>query len=573
MAPSSRRTYGLLLCSIVAVALATRLGTLQWSPLPSTLDGFLYVSRALETIETGTFPLRRFRADSFVFTSLLTVLGIVTAASPLYIAQPTVAITGAVSCLVAIALTRRLTSRYGWSRRRTALAIGIVGFGLALDGLYVRRSGVTDEEALAFLLIPLLAIAVFRAFSGTGRTQRWYTISGVLLAAFPLLHTFSSLLAGLVLTGVFAACLVRTPRLKTVVAPTAIVLGFWCYVGLYYRFAEQTILLVPYVDRVTAYPGLFVAWIILLMAGIVWVQRTGATLQRAVIGTVVGVWFIALAANITQSVFPGLQTTPPVLSLITLGFAVPVIFGLIGLPIVSWEPTHSPPVLALFFAPIVVVYFALTAALTPEYYDTALRGQTFAHFGLFICAAIGVGLIVARRTSTESSTTNVSTTTPATDGGVTLRRGLTIVVVGLILLSTALTLPLAFLHIDTATGPAVTTQAQFAGATFTAERTTQTWATDDPLGRVGSHMRPAGTNNSQRPVTEWLRGGQPPACPTLVQQSWAEEGAHLFPAPAEQIDSGAFETWQAENNVVYSARDINSVLLVQPRSTRNQTAC
>ncbi|NLV11575.1 sodium:phosphate symporter [Halomicrobium mukohataei] len=575
-ATGHKRGYALLVAAVFAVALATRLGTLQWSPLPSTLDGFEYVWRAEETIRIGSFPLDEFRADSFVFTTVLTVAGLLTGERPLFVAQPVVAITGGASCLTAMALARRLGRRLGWRPGRTALTTGLAGFGLAVTGLYVRRSGTTDEEALAFLLVPLFALAVHRLFTRSRRRGRWLALSGLFFLTFPLLHTFSSLVAGLVVTGVFGAYLAQIPDRRGIVTAVGLVGGFWVYLWGYYEVAEQLGLLVPYVNRVTAYPGLFVAWLIVLVVGVAWLQRTGATVQRLGIGVAIGLWFVALAANVGQSVFPGMQTTPPALLVVVAAFAVPVVLALVGLPAVSWERRGSGVVvLALLVGPIVAVYFSLTAALTPEYFDTAIRGHVFVHIAIFVLAAVGVGTLAVRRVGTSDDARSKATETRgvASDGGGGLDRTLSAVLAAVVLLSAVATLPVAFVHLDTLTGPAVTSQSQFAAASFAAQHTTQPWTTDDPLGRVATHTYPDGTANSQRAVTAWLQGGPPPGCPTLTQESWATSGAHLFPAPAERIAEPTLDRWRAHNDVVYATRGLDSLALVQPRTGSNESAC
>ena len=78
----------LLIVAVLAVAAAARLTTLHWTPLPSTLDGFGYVALARDTLETGTFPLTRFRADNIVFTAVLTVVGALTGGSLVPVVHP-----------------------------------------------------------------------------------------------------------------------------------------------------------------------------------------------------------------------------------------------------------------------------------------------------------------------------------------------------------------------------------------------------------------------------------------------------------------------------------------------------
>ncbi|GCF12113.1 hypothetical protein Harman_00480 [Haloarcula mannanilytica] len=553
----------LLIVAVVAVAVAARLTTLHWTPLPSTLDGFGYVALARDTLETGTFPLTRFRADNIVFTAVLTLTGAITGERPLYIAQPVVAVTGAASCLTAMALVKRLAQSIRWRHSRTTLAMGIVGMGLAVEGIYLRRTGQTDEEALAFLLLPLFAIAVHRLLRTERYRRRWGAVVVVLFAAFPLLHTFSSLIVGLVLTGVLAAHLARIPSRRDAVTALAVVAGFWVYMWGYYRFAERSLLEVPYVDRISAYPGLFLAWVVVLVATLIWFQRTSARLQRATLGGAVGLWFLTLAANATQTVFPGTQTTPVGLLVLVVAFAVPVLFAVVGLPHASRDRRRiGPVVLALLLAPVVIVYFSLTASLTPEYYGTALRGQTFVHLPVFVLAGIGIAAVAYHRS-------------PTPDGGLGTSRThshrIATVLTVVILVAAVVTMPIAFVNLDTFAFPTGATESQFAAATFTADHVDEQWASDHPFSRIVALYYPGASNGTYQPVARWLGGGSKPTCPTLSRASWGTTGAHLFPAGSEKTTPAALEEWRYENDVVYDTRSLDSVYLVRPGG--NRTGC
>jgi len=553
----------LLIVAVLAVAVAARLTTLHWTPLPSTLDGFGYVALARDTLETGTFPLTRFRADNIVFTAVLTVLGAVSGERPLYIAQPVVAVTGGASCLTAMALVKRLAQSSRWRHSRTTLAMGVVGMGLAVEGIYLRRTGQTDEEALAFLLLPLFAIAAHRLLTTNRYRRRWGAVVVVLFAAFPLLHTFSSLIVALVLTGVLAAHLGRIPSRRDAVTALTVVAGFWVYMWGYYRIAERSLLEVPYVDRISAYPGLFLAWVVVLVATLVWFQRTSARLQRATLGGAVGLWFLTLAVNATQTVFPGTQTTPIGLLVLVAAFAVPVVFAVVGLPLASRDRRLiGPVVLALLLAPIVTVYFSLTASLTPEYYGTALRGQTFVHLPVFVLAGIGVATVAYRRSLAPDGRLD-------THGDHSHR--LATVLTVLIVVAALVTMPIAFVNLDTFAFPTGATESQFAAATFTADHVDEQWASDHPFSRIVALYYPGATNGTYQPTARWLGGGSEPNCPTLSRSSWGTTGAHLFPAGSEKTTPAALDEWRYENDVVYDTRSLDSVYLVRPGG--NRTSC
>jgi hypothetical protein len=331
----------------------------------------------------------------------------------------------------------------------------------------------------------------------------------------------------------------------------------------YYQFAERSLLEVPYVDRISAYPGLFLAWVVVLVATLIWFQRPSERLQRATLGGAVGLWFLTLAVNATQTVFPGTQTTPAGLLVLVTGFAVPVVFAVVGLPLASRDRRRiGPVVLALLLAPIVIVYFSLTASLTPEYYGTALRGQTFVHLPVFILAGIGVASVAYRRS-------------PTPDGGLgtprTHSHRLATVLTVVIVVAAVVTMPIAFVNLDTLAFPTGATESQFAAATFTADHVNEQWASDHPFNRIVDLYYPAATNGTYQPIARWLGGGAEPNCPTLSRASWGTTGAHLFPAGSEKTTQAALEEWRYENDVVYDTHGLDSVYLVRPGG--NRTGC
>jgi hypothetical protein len=452
--------------------------------------------------------------------------------------------------------------------------MGVAGYALAIEGLYLRRSGVTDEEALAFLLLPLFVLAVHRALTASQHRTPWTVLSIGFFLIFPLLHTFSSLIAGIAITGIAGFAVARDLTYRRALGALTVVGSFWLYVGGYYHFATKTVLTVPYVDRVTAYPGLFVAWLILLLAGGVWLQRTSTRLQRLVLLLPLGGWFALLVVNSVRSVFPGMQTTPPLLLGFVALYLIPVLLFVVGFPLTTRTLDGITPVIvALILAPLVVVFFSLTASLTPEYFDTAIRGHTFIHTGIFICVGLAVGHLAARQGSNPAASADhksadqkkryVSARNSSSPSR--MRRGLAVGLAILVLITALGTMPLAFVHLDTMAYPKVTTQSMFEAAEFASTHATEPWATDDPLTRVSSHSH-AEANVSTGSIIRWLNGGAAPTCPALIQQSWATSGAHLFPAPAATLNETDLKMFSAQRNVVYSVDGSKQIRLIGPQT-------
>lgn len=564
-----------LLCSAVfAVAIATRFGWVHWSPFPSTLDGFYYSVYARDTVQTGFLPTTRFQVDESVFTTLLTVVSLTTGSDPLYIAQPMVAVTGGAACLIGVTLVVHLARHCGWQLRNIMRVCAVTGFGLALNGVYVRQSGATNQETLALVLLPLLALAVYRGLTVQTQRLRWLALAVLLYALFPLVHARSSLTAGLVLTAICCVYLDRIPPLRRSVGVLLLIGLSWAYLGGYHALTSQFGVSAPSVEVITAYPGLFLAWGIIAVVGALWLQHTTPRLQRVAVGLAVGVWIVLLGINVTQPVFPGTQTTPPTLLMLVAGLSVPLGFALVGLPYVIRSHRTGLVVVSLLIGPLAVVYFALTASLTSAYFLTALRSQTFVHLPVFIMAGLGVAWLFSSASGDPPARTVITRAVRSitADGRRrTQRRWLVGAVCLLIIVSVGTTLPLAFVHLDTGTAPSVTSSSQLAATEFTAHHTTGRWATDDPLGRVGNALYDA--NTSQTATSRWLRGGQPPACPTLAQLSWSTDGAHLFPNPAERLPGDQFNRWQTKQHVIYTNQGLNDVSLILSRGSQNASSC
>ena len=552
---TSKRSYLLVCLAVFAIALGMRTITLYWSPLPATLDGFEYATDASDTIAATQFSLLDLRADHLGLTSGLAVVSVVTDIPPVKMAQPMIAVLGSASCLTAVAVVRRLGHEINLPRRRVRWAALLVGVGLAVEGLYLRRTGVPDEEVLGILFIPLLAIAVHRAVR-TGRLS-WIITGGLITLVYPLTHTFSTLFAALTVLGVVTTQILRAPTRRLAAVGTVFVGGFWAYFFGYYDLAARLGINVPYVGRILAFPGLFVAWLVMLVIGLLWLRSTSTRLQKWSLLSIILVGYSVLIANAFLPIFPGTETTPPFILLLVTAFLVPVVLASLGLPIAAPDARTGAVVISLLAAPVIMTFFSLTASLTPEYYATVLRAQTFVHFPIFILAAIAVAtlspsksfiwrLVPARRPSPRT------------------------VVATLLIVSAAVTAPLAFVDLDTVSYPSTTTESEFAAATFSADHLSDQWTTDHPSMRIGRLYYPNETQVSLVPVGNWLNGGTAPSCPVLAAESWTTTGAHLFPQAAATLPPQRYEEWTTQRNVVYTASGWDpKVLTVPSRSDSN----
>jgi hypothetical protein len=549
------RSYFLVGAAVLVVALVVRLVPLYWSPLPATLDGFDYVRIAAILIETGRFPLEGFRADKFVFSGLLAVASLALGEQPLYLAQWFVAVVGAFSCLIPVVLVREFGLGLGWPPTRVRYAATLAGFALALDGIYARRTGVPDEELLAYLMIPLLALALYRTLD-RGRIA-WLVVTLGLMLVLPLTHSFSTLIAALTVTGVITAYLTDVRQLRTWGLGIGLVGGFWIYFAAYYEFAARNELLtVAYVDRVTAHPSLFLAWLVVLVVGVAWWVRASESWQRATFLLPIAIGLLVIVANAFITVFPGTIQSPPLVLGLILLYVVPVTIAAVAVPRVTEYPPSGIVVGALLAAPVVNTYFSLTATLTPDFFGTVVRTQTFAHLSVMILAALAVVAIGTSGVFINRTGGRVRTA---------IRIGVVVLFVGAVVATT----PLAYVNLDTGSVPSTTLQSEYAATQFVVRYVEGPVATDHTVTQL---LTFSGSEGAYFPTREWLVGGPIPACPLVSQRSWTATGAHLFPAAPEKISSERYRAGVAERHVVYTASGIDPVTLSLPRNG-NATGC
>ncbi|MFB6130282.1 MAG: hypothetical protein ABEJ28_05615 [Salinigranum sp.] len=565
---------GVVLVGILALAFALRAVPLYWSPLPSTLDGFGYAWQAQRVLTTGAFPVGSMRVDNFGYAGVLGVLGEVVGVRPVVLIQPATSVIGTVGVLFGIAVAGRLAGEFGWDGRRRAAAMAAAGIVLAVDGLYLRRTSTPDEEVLLHVLLPALLLAVHLALT-TGK-RRFWAISGLIAVVFPISHTFSTSIAGLSLVGLIVAEATRSPDRRTLLAGGGFLAGFWLYFGAYYALAGRyTALLVPYVDRIEAYPGLFVAWLVVLAVGVAWFSATTPRFRRLAVAVPLFGILAVLGANAVVPVFPGTETTPPLLLVPVLALAVPAAAASLAAPSLSPRRPTSAVVLGLLGGPLALIGFSLTAALTAEYMGTALRTQTFVHFpgGVLVGLALArYAPALGRRVRGAAASASAGGTARLADGDGTasrvadgdgsgstsgLRRTLQVALVLVVLAALVVSIPLAYLNVDTATYPSTTLDSEFHAVQFASRGGVDgaagvggPWTTDQSLSRVGIlYFR---QDAGYAAAGSWLHGGGSPTCPAVSQRSWTTTGAHLFPTAPATVSPERYARWLGGRDLVYA---------------------
>jgi hypothetical protein len=313
---------------------------------------------------------------------------------------------------------------------------------------------------------------------------------------------------------------------------------------------------VAYVERVTGHPSLFLAWLVVLVIGVAWWLRAGKVWQRATFLLPIALGLLVIVANVFITVFPGTIQSPPLVTGLILLYTVPVVIAGGAVSKVSEYPPIGLVVTALLAAPVVNTYFSLTATLTPEFFGTVVRTQTFAHLPVMILAALAVTAV-----GTEGSFVRLKKGR--------MRTAIRVGAVALLIGAVAATVPLAYINLDTGSVPSTTLESEYASAQFVVDHVEGPVATDHTISRL---LVFSGSEGAYFPTREWLKGGTPPKCPVISQQSWTTTGAHLFPAAPQTISSKRYGTALAERHIVYSAPGLDPVILSIPRND-TATSC
>ena len=206
---------------------------------------------------------------------------------------------------------------------------------------------------------------------------------------------------------------------------------------------------------------------------------------------------------------------------------------------------------ALLAAPLVVIYFALTASLTPEFFATAIRGQAFLHVPAFVLVGLATASVAWRAT------------------GLTRRRSVRAGLVAVLAVSTLLTVPIAFVALDTLDYPGTTAESEFAAVGHASTHVDGRWTTDHGPMRVGRTT--FGASASMGPSRTWLRGGPPPGCPMLSFSGWTTNGANYWPASPESTERARYDATLAGRDIVYTAGGRESVTLSAPADAGAQS--
>ncbi len=542
---SNRRETALAVLAVCLVSVAMRLLPLHWTPLPYNVDGFHFTALARMTSATGDFAATgpHLNPDEYVFTAYLTAVSQVTGVEPLAIAQFLVAIVGTVPALAAMVFVYHICDQLGWRRSHTRVAAVLAGLILAVEGVYLGRSAAVSSEMLGHAFVVLLALSFYRAL----RTERpaWMALTVAFVVALPLTHNLGSMVAALVLFAIFVRSLGTAATRRRVVFGSTVLLFFWGFMLYYYQTAG-----LAEASYITALPGLFLAWVILLATLALWLPSAGSVVQRLIPVCVVGGVVGLLVANHFYPIFPGTAST----ALLQLAFLLPVaLVGLVaawGLPKLSRDHGLSVVIVGLLSGPLALIGFSMTGNLTHEYEALAVRGQIFGHFALGVLAAIAAVDIGYRYRSSQS----------------VVRRS----VVPLVILCVVVSAPFAFAGLHATSAQPTVTPSELSTGSFASNHIDDSWLGDGHIVIMSSRYYPNRTSARYTPLYQWLQqGGSAPNCAIVAQRSWTTVGAQMFPSSPVSVTTDRYDRWTAHRDVVYSASGRDPLVVTMPRGSNN----
>ncbi|SIR76643.1 4-amino-4-deoxy-L-arabinose transferase [Haladaptatus litoreus] len=540
---SNRRSLAFVGLTVFAVAVTMRTIPLYWSPLPFNTDGFKFAALARETLAYGYLPTSWgfFNPDEFTFTVLLTISSRLTGVSPLYIAQVLIASIGATVCLFVVAITRRIGIQLRWPDFDVRIAALLAGLVLATEGIFLGRSTAVSSEGLGHVFV-LLTVFVFARALWTSR-RSWLLLSVLVFALFPLTHNLGAIIGGFSAVSLLVLVF-RESKWTAGLFAGALVAGFWLYTGLYYSIAELN-----EVSRISSVPGLFAAWIVVLILLTLWLPITRPRVQKTVPTMALVGGAGLLVVNYFVSIFPGTATTDPLTLLFVLPIAVIGIVAFQGIPSLIDAGREGYMMFALLIGSISIIGFALTGSLTIEYQDLAIRGQIFIHIVAAVLAGLGA-VMIGRSWKPSTMTTAI---------------------VVVVIVCSLVSAPLAFSGLEATSAQPLVTQSEFETATF-AVTYADGWTSDGHMTRLASKYYPKQTPNdvSQRGIYEWLHGGAVPSCPVVSQQSWTTVGAQLFPSSPKTIGYKSYEGSFQTRNLVYATSGNDPLIFTMPTNGDRQ---
>ncbi|RRJ29465.1 sodium/phosphate symporter [Halocatena pleomorpha] len=537
---TERRTFALVAVAVFLVGFAMRTIPLYWSPLPFNLDGFHFAALARGVLKTGHLSVNNaFKPDEYTFTVLLSITSRITGISPLHVAQFLTASIGAILCLFVVLVTRGVGRHLGWSVRDVRTAMTVAGLVIATEGIFLGRSAAVSSEGIGHVLVVMSVFVLAYAL----RTNRpsWFVLSGIVFLILPLTHNLSTIIGLLSCVSLLTLYLGTSESGSSVIAGV-LVLGFCGYAVLYYGVTGMDAM------RISAVPGLFVAWTIVLVLLVRWLPTTDSRFQYGVPSVILLSGAGLVVGNHFVQIFPGTASSEVITMLYILPIAVIGIVAARGIPIPIDGGVEGYATVAMLFGSLTLIGFALTGGLTVEYQSLAIRGQTYVHLPFPILAGLGVVAFGTTRDSDRLKTTAVV----------------------LLVVCSVVSAPLAFSGLRATSAQPLVTQPELEAAAF-ASTHADGWTSDGHMTRLASRYYPeqTGSDVSERGVYEWLKGsGTEPRCPVVARRSWTTVGVQLFPASPGHITPAAYDRFDARRNVVYSVSGTDRIIYSIPTTGR-----
>ena len=520
---------------IFILAFAIRMVPAIWSPYPYNIDGLGEASFSQSIYRTGTLtvPLDAGYWDSYIIKmpfldGLIATVSSLVGVDPLLMAQPVIAVIGAMSCVAGALVVHMVTE----SRRASVLA----GMFLALLGTYVFCTTSAWKETLGLAMIVVIAGLFLKR--SDNRIRILLTMA-LLMMTFVHHHSATLTYLFFIIAASGEAFLAWRRKQWSWKNSADILTGASLFVlaEVYYSDIE-----LPYYDFIKPETDLYLLIAVLLaMIIVVFVLLSGsrASAKRQYLKIIIPLGAIALLLLTNfRSLFTGIPTTEsPVLmfGIAYLLLAVPMWFG--AQRMLGPDQRSTPVLLAAIFAPLTMISFAFLRGLDPTSHMIVYRTFDFLDLGMAALFAGGALLLLKN-----------------------LRKSIPVFVV-ILLLILAATTPLAF-----------QTQGLFGvqNQTYSYEvdsyqilKSISNGTTFDSDQRIGTSAKilenlSGGTDlafriDTGRSTSEynWL----------VVESSWTSVGAQEFPFGQRVLEEQQLADFLAEKNVILIAGPSDNQLI------------
>ncbi len=538
--------------SLFMLAISLRLIPLTFSSQPYNIDGFPLVRLSEHYLAEGVWSLNSLPGSGYLleynnklpaFPLLLAMFSSLTGLEPMKAIGIMVALISSITIVAVHSITLRIT-------RSSYAALG-AGLFLAFSGISVYLGAAAMKQVIAFPLIPLTAYLY-----ATRADSRNRILAALLLLTFPVIHHLSTLIVFLIIGMIFIADQVKAYSiqefcLKKLVLDLLLGPALLLVSIAYYNFSGMLDLNIgklysPMSPNTVALLGsvFFLFSMIAARAVVARSTRTRSPLLTPVfIVPIIGAGVLLL--NMEMKMFSGTILTSASLVRSMIPYFLLLALGAIGGDILAFSSSrHRSFMLAMIFAPLSLMVYALAKGLDIPSFDLIYRTFGFLELGLALCVGIGLGHMIA-----WLSRTRLVADTPGGSTIVFRLRKMWIPTLALFCGLCIFITPMAFSMEELTGFKTVTTDQEFSALEF-AGSLNGTLCTDQPFSHIAAPYFGSDTIGT---LPLYLRdNGNISSCETfLIMNDWVRTGGQLYPFDPIKVPAAKLNGLVNSNNLVY----------------------